>query len=93
MEQYGGIQLNPVGKDPDDIYQTAKIGLSSSTLSGAQAAYNSQGVGFDDSQNTQNATRYNPQELTSNSTSKPVDPKELQRQSELLANANKIFFT
>ena len=89
MEQYGGIQLNPIGKDPDDIYQTAKIGLSSSTLSGAQAAYNLQGVGFDDSQNTQNATRYNPQELTS---SRIVNPKELQNQSEIMAHINKEFF-
>lgn len=96
MEQYGGIQLNPVGRNFNDTYQTIQIGLENSTLSGAaqsQGVYNTQGVNFDNSQNTQNTTRYNGQELTSNSTSKPVDPRELQKQNELLANANKIFFT
>lgn len=96
MEQNGGIQVNPVGKNFNDAYQTIQIGLENSTLSGAQnfqGVYNAQGVNFDSSQNAQNTTRYNGQELTSNSTSKPVDPKELQKQNELLANANKIFFT
>ncbi len=90
MDQYGGVQpASTVGKNFNDTYQTIQIGLENSTLSGAQAAYNLQGVGFDDSQNLQNITRYNAQELTSNSTSKPVNPKELQTQNELLANLNR----
>jgi hypothetical protein len=92
MEQYGGVQLNPVGKNFNDAYQTIQIGLENSTLSGAaqsQGVYNSQGVNFDNSQNTQNTTRYNGQELTSNSTSKPVNPKELENQMKALASFNR----
>ena len=92
MEQYGGIQVNPVGRDFDDTYQTIQIGLENSTLSGAessQGVYNTQGVNFDDSKNTQNTTRYNAQELTSNSTSKPVNPDELKNQTIMLANLNR----
>lgn len=96
MEQYGGIQpASTVGKNYNDAYQTIQIGINSSTLSGAngmQGVYNLQGVNYDESQNTQNTTRYNGQELTSSSTSKPVNPQELQIQSELLGNANKAFF-
>jgi len=88
MEQYGGIQLNPVGRDFNDTYQTMQIGLENSTLSGVLSTYNVQGVGFDDSQNTQKNTGYNPQELTM-ANSKTVNPQELMTQNDLLANMNR----
>ena len=77
MDQYGGIQINPVGKNFKDTYQIPDTGLLNTTTLHMQAQYNTQTVEFE-GKKTENSNRKNPQEL--------------QMQNEMLARANRAYF-
>ena len=77
MDQYGGIQINPVGKSFEDTYQIPDTGLLNTTTLHMQAQYNTQTVEF---------------EGKKTETSNRKKPQELQMQNEMLAKANRMFF-